>query len=84
METRMNIKKNQRYENGLLKFENGWYHYNTKEDEMYQIFKEENNKGWSISEHKSGDGFNWTIIDKSPTLANAIWKCKSGMVGLKF
>ena len=50
----MNIKKMKRYENGILKFENGWYHFNNKYGEMYQICKEENDKGWSISEYKSG------------------------------
>ena len=80
----MNIKKNKRYENGLYKFENGWYHFNNKYGGKYQIVKQENDKGWSISEHKSGDGFNWTIIDKSLTLASAIWKCESGIVGLEF
>ena len=72
MEKKMNIKKNERYENGLLKFQNGWYHYNTKEGEMYQISKGTNEKKWSVSKYYDGDGFNWTVIGNSYTLKSSL------------
>ena len=80
----MNIKKNKRYDNGLFKFGNGWYLFNNRYGDKYQITKFDNDKKWSISEHKTGKGFNWTTVAKSSTLTDAIEKCKVGLVGLKF
>jgi len=68
----MNVTKMKRYDNGLLKFENGWYHYNTSEGEMYQISKLNDEKKWSVAKYYLGDGFNWTVIGNSCTLKSAL------------
>ena len=73
----MNLKKNERYENGLLKFENGWYHYNAKNGEMYQISKLNDEKKWSVAKYYLGDGFNWTLIGNSCTLKDALYMIDS-------